>query len=178
MKAVSILLSLCLALVLLPNNSRALTIKRPETEEKADEKASEMMEIAAKLNRVVPEYEGEGVIQLASLINNLKDDEETKQVIEMIRSGDIAFDNDEEVKNAEHKELVTAMIILFDELKAIEVLFLQDPLKAVEVVHGEGMIKDEEALKYFQQNPGHLQNEMTQQLYMSFIRIAHAAGYL
>ena len=82
MKFVSILLALCLALVLLP--SRALTIKRPETEEQADEKASEMMEIAAKLNKVVPEYTGEDVIQLVSSINNLKEDEETKQVIQKI----------------------------------------------------------------------------------------------
>ena len=176
MKVVSILLALCLALVLLPSNS--LTIKRPETEEQADEKASEMMEIAAKLNKVVPEYTGEGVIQLASLINNLKEDEETKQVIKMIQSGDITFDNNEEVANAEHKELVTAMIILFDELKAIEVLFQQDPIKAVEAIGGEGMLENEEALKYYQENPGELQNQMTQQLYISFIRIAHAAEYL
>ena len=176
MKLVSILLALCLALVLIPSNG--LTIKRPETEEQADEKASEMMEIAAKLNKVVPEYTGEGVIQLASLINNLKEDEETKQVIKMIQSGDITFDNNEEVANAEHKELVMAMITLFDELMAIELLFHQDPVKAVEALYKEGMLENEEALKHFQQNPGELQNQMTQQLYISFIRIAHAAEYL
>ena len=177
MKVISILISLCLALVLLPSNSRALTIKKPETEEKLEEKGSKMMEIAAKLIEVVPEYQQNDAVQLASLIQNLKEDEETKQVIELIKSGDIAFDNDEEVKNAEHKELVTAMIILFDELKAIEVLF-QDPNKAVEVINGEGMLENEEALKYYQQNPGELQNQMTQKLFMSFIRIAHTAEYL
>lgn len=178
MKIVSIILSLCLALALLSSSSNALSIKTPGQTEQADEQETlKLLEIASKITDVVPEYKGDAAVQLAKSLELLKVDEETQQVLQMLKSGDIVVGNEEEIKKAEHKDLVTAMIVLFDELKAMEVLW-RDPQQAVEAIAQDGMFENEESLKHYRENPTQLEQEMKERLYVSFVQIANAAGYL
>ena len=179
MKIISIILSFCLALAILPRSSNALKIQTPgqQTEQADEQEVLQLLEVATKITEIVPEYDADQAVQLAKSLELLKEDEETQQVLQMLQSGDLVVGNEEEIKKAEHKDLVTAMIVLFDELKAMEVLF-RDPQKAVEAVAADGLFENEEALNFFRENPAQLEQEMKQRLYISFIQVANAAGYL
>jgi len=177
MKFLSLLLSLCLALAFLASGSLALsTTAKPETI--SEEEALKLMEIASKITEIVPEYKGDESIVLAQLVQNLKTDEESMKIVEQLKSGALKLGIEEDVKNADQRDLVVGMINIFDELKALEVLF-QDPARAVEEMLKEGMLgEDEQQLNQYRQNPAALQDEMLNGLYISFIYVAHVAGFM
>ena len=179
MRVLSILLSLCLALALLPSGSLALTQQatQGETKTMTEEEVLKLMDVAQKFTNVVPEFKGDDALALAKLVENVKADEESMMILEKMKAGEIVLGLEEDVKKAEHRDLVLAMINLFDELKAIDYLF-QDPVRAVEAVNQEGMIGDEEKLNFYRQNPAQLKEDMRGGLYISFVYIAHVGGYL
>lgn len=177
MRVLSIFLSLCLALALLPSSSLALTQQAAQGETMTEEEVLKLMDIAQKFTNVVPEFKGDDALALAKLVENVKADEESMMILEKMKAGEIVLGLEEDVKKAEHRDLVLGMINVFDELKAIDYLF-QDPVRAVEAVHQEGMIGDEEKLNFYRQNPAQLKEDMRGGLYISFVYIAHIGGYL
>ena len=179
MKFLSILLSLCLALALLPSGSWALTVKAPENEPQlSEEETLELMGIASKFTEIVPEFTGDDTLLMAKLVQDLKGDEESMEMLAKIKSGELEFSNADDVKNAEPKEIVMGMISIFDELKAVEVLF-QDPNRAVEAVSQEGMLgDDEERLNFYKQNPAQLEADMKGGLHVTFVYLSHVAGFM
>ena len=179
MKFVSILLSLSLAIALLPSSSWALTVqKKEETETMSQEEVLKLMEIAKKFTEAVPEFKGDDALHLAKMIENLRGDEESMDILEKMKAGELVLGHEEQVKAAEHKDLVLGLINIFDELKAIDQLF-QDPQRAVEAVNEDGMLGgDEERLAFYRQNPAQLKEDMRGGLQISFLYISHIAGYL
>lgn len=179
MKFVLILLSLCLALALLPSGSWALTVKTPEKEpQMSEEKTLELMGIAQKFTEAVPEFKGDDALLMAKLVQDLKGDEQSMQMLAKMKSGEIDLGNTDHIEKAEHKEIIMGLINLFDELKAIEILF-QDPNRAVEAVSQEGMLgDDEERLNFYKQNPAQLEADMKAGLHPSFLYLSHVAGFM
>ncbi len=177
MKLLSLFLSLCLALAFLASGSSALSTTA-KSETLSEEEALKLMEIASKITETVPEYKGDESILLAQMVQNLKDDKESMMIVEQLKSGALKLGIAEDVKNADQRDLVVGMINIFDELKALEVLF-QDSARAVEEVFKDGMLgEDEEQLNQYRQNPEALKDDMLNGLYISFIYVAHVAGYL
>ena len=178
MKIVSILLSLCLALMLLPSGSQALTMKKEQTET-SEAEVEKLMGVANKFIEVAPSLEGEDALGLAQLIEQLKNDNETKMLLEQMRSGKGGHHPElqESIKNAPKNELMVGMINIYDELKAIDILFT-DPNRAVEAVNDEGMIEDKERLELYRKNPAALEADMRSGLYITFVYVAEAAGFL
>ena len=177
MKILSILLSLCLVLALLPSGSRALTVKREKTETTEDE-VEKLMKVANKFIEMVPNLNGEDALGLAQLVETLKNDDETKMLLDHMRSGrdDQNLGLQEQIKNAQPNELLQGMINIYDELKAIDILFT-DPKRAVEAVNDEGMIDDKKRLEAYRENPAVLEEDMRSGLYITFVYIAEAGGF-
>jgi hypothetical protein len=180
MKVLSILLSLCLALMLLPSGSWALEKNEEgELRQLSMEETMAMMDMATKFTEMVPGFPVEDAIRLAQLVHETKEDDETKVLLEKLKKEDFAEDNElqKSLKNAGPKEIVSGMIQMYQELKAIDILF-KDPKRAVEEVSNEGMIADDEKLQMYRENPARLEADMRSGLYFSFVYIASIGGYL
>lgn len=183
MKLISILLSL-LALALLPSGSRALkTTEMPDlTDESVDtaalqEEALKVMGLAQKFTELVPAFQGDDALGLAQLIQSVKEDEETKKLLKEYANLGSDIGLEENVKNAGEKDIAGGLIQIYEELKAMDILF-QDPQRAVEEVNKEGMIEDDEKLKLYREDPTQLEADMREGLYLSFVYVASAGGYL
>jgi len=180
MKVISILLSLCLALALLPSESWAAEINEEgEPRQLSTEETVAIMDMATKFTEMVPGFPVEDAMGLAQLVHETKNDAETKELVKNLEKQDFAEDDElqQSLKNAGPKDLVGGMIQIYQELKAIDILF-QDPKRAVEEVSNEGMIQDDEKLAMYRQNPAQLEADMRSGLYFSFVYIASVGGYL
>jgi len=79
--------------------------------------------------------------------------------------------------NSTPKDVVMGLNQIFDDLKALDILF-QNPARAVEEISNEGMIVDDARLKAYRENPAQLEEDMRSGLYFSFVAFASAGGYL
>lgn len=182
MKFISILLSLCLALALVPNGSWALTggtVENSGDQELSEEEVLKLMDVATKFRDMVPEISVEDALGLAQLLKDVREDDETKMVVEGLKSAEFAQDPEFQkfLDAAKEEDILVSLIHVFDDLKALDVLF-QNPTRAVEAVNNEGMIADDSRLKLYRQDPTLLEGDMRQGLYASFVSLAIAGGYL
>ena len=181
MKFLSSLLSLCAALALLPSGSWALTGGNTveQQQEQSEEEVMKLMDVANGLRDIVPEVSVEDSLGLASLLHTLRDDDETKILLEGLKSDEVAQDPEMKqfLDNATPKDIIVGLNQIFDELKALEMLF-QNPSRAVEEINNEGMIVDDTRLNAYRENPQQLQDDMRSGFYFSFVSLAAAGGFL
>mmetsp|Transcript_19943 Transcript_19943/g.46823 ORF Transcript_19943/g.46823 Transcript_19943/m.46823 type:complete len:182 (-) Transcript_19943:112-657(-) len=181
MKFIPNLLSLFAALALFSTGSWALTGGKTveQQQEPSEEEVMKLMDVANGLRDIVPQVSAEDSLGLASLLQNLRDDDETKILLEALKSDEVTQDPElkEFLKNAPQKDIIVGMNHIFDELKALEMLF-QNPTLAVEELSNEGIIVDDARLNAYRENPQLLQDDMRSGFYVSFVSLAAAGGYL
>ena len=189
MKVLSVLLSLCLGFVILPRGCWASSIlheikKLKETSEDVDVK--KVMDVATKIRDIVPAYEAEHAVKLAQLIEEIRDNADTKAILEKTAKEKIVSEEGEHETvaesfgNASQEEIVKGMIQIYDSLKSLDFLFEapENAEEVLEAVIGEGVVDDEEKIKLYRENPSKLEEDMRDGYFSTFVYVAAKAGFL
>ena len=189
MKVLSVVLSLCLGFVILPRGCWASSIlheikKLKETSKDVDVK--KVMDVATKIRDIVPAYAAEDTVKLAQLIEEIRDNADTKAILEKTAKEKIVSEEGEHETvaesfgNASQEEIVKGMIQIYDSLKSLDFLFEapENAEEVLEAVIGEGVVDDEEKIKLYRENPGKLEEDMRDGYFSTFVYVASKAGFL
>lgn len=176
MKYVSILLSLLLVVGLFPDRSWALSGSEQISNE---ESTLMMMADANKFREIVPEISVDDALGVATLLQNLGEDTQIKLLVERLKKAEVEQDPifQNFLEGATKSEIVQGLAQIFDELKAIEILF-RDPKSAVEHFYEDGMVQAGQRLEKYREDPSLLEQDLRSGLQFSFVSYAIAGDFL
>jgi hypothetical protein len=161
----------------------------PLTEQEIDELGNLINEAKEKVDEALltkltehteGDLEEQELINLAYMIQIVKEDPETKILLEEMQGGSgreifesVLEDGDDKLSE---KDIVMTMALALDELYNIDALF-ENPEQAVELMNEEGMI-DPEKLELYRKDPELLEEDTRKSYYFTFVSLGAAGGYL
>ena len=132
--------------------------------------------LMAELRSTHSDLPEQAALDIAALINTLKDDSQTTELIMRMKDGDGKKEYENFAKDMSGKEIVAALVQTLEEMKALEILF-RDPARAVEEMNKEGMVPPGR-LDAYRKNPALLDTDTRRSLHFTFVSLAAAGGFL
>ena len=169
---------------------RTATAPHPHHTPEEQARMLNQVDIAAQLkDQSVNAISSEDALAIAGLLDALMHDTETQSMVRNLQAtttdggGEATNDQDNPqlqafVHDATPSEIAMGMVQLLEELRGLNYLYSTlDPVRAVEEMYHDGMV-DESNVDYFRSHPEQLPLQIEAGLYVSFVTLAVAGGYL
>lgn len=131
-----------------------------------------LMKLAEEVEAKMPLEEAMEISEMMKVARSDPDTQVMMQKIKVEQKDNLA----ELVKSSTSKEILKELRGIWSEIKMLEVLF-KDPKRAVELMNEDGMVPKDRLGKY-RRNPELLEEDTRRSLYLSFITLSLAGGFL